>query len=507
MNKKIITASDAIDIIKDNSVIASSGFRWSGSPELILSELGKKYRQNKKPSDLTLIFASAQGDSLNNGLENLAQKGLFKRVIGGFWGISPKLFDLANNNDFEAYNLPQGIITRLYSAITSNAPGVITKTGLGTFIDPRMEGGKLNNRTNDNLIEVVRIRNEDYLLYHSIQLDIGFIRGTYADESGNLSLDKEAVSLELLPLAMAVHNCGGKIIAQVEKIVDKGFINPKNVAVPGYLVDYIVVAENIDKEHRQCCAYTYEPSLAGNKIKDKIPLDITQSLKRKVIAQRAIKELRSGNIVNLGQGIPTDIIPLLKNYPGIRDIHFTLESGISGGVPHAVPDFGISYNPESMIRPDDMFYFFNGGGLDVCFLGFAEVDKVGNINVSKFGNKFVGCGGFIDIAQNTKNVVFCGTFTAKGLKVLKENGYLVIKSEGELPKFVNRVQQITFNPSVTHIKDQDITIITERCVFKVKKEGLELIEIAPGIDLNNNILSIIDFEIKISPNLKPMLIE
>ena len=507
MNNKVISVLDAINIIQDNATIASSGFRWSGSPELILSELGKKYRQNKKPKDLTLIFASAQGDSVSNGLENLAQKGLLKRVIGGFWGITSRLLDLANNNEFEAYNLPQGVIARLYSAIASNSPGVITKTGLGTFIDPRMEGGKLNNKTTDDLIELVQIRNKDYLLYHSLNLDIGFIRGTYADGNGNISLDKEAVYLELLPLAMAVHNCGGKVIAQVEKIVDKGSINPKNVAVPGYLVDHIVVAENVEKDHKQCCAYTYEPSLAGNEIKDVIPLDITKSVVRKIIAQRAIKELESGNIVNLGQGIPTDIIPLLKRYPHIRNIHFTLESGVSGGVPHAVPDFGTSYNPESMIRPDDMFYFFNGGGLDVSFLGFAEVDKFGNINVSKFGSNFVGCGGFIDIVQNTKTIVFCGTFTTKGLKILKKNDRLIIESEGKLCKIVNQVKQITFNPSVTHIKDQNIILITERCVFKVKKGGLELIEIAPGIDLNNDILSIIDFDIQISPNLIPMSLE
>jgi len=340
-----------------------------------------------------------------------------------------------------------------------------------------------------------------------MHLDIGLIRGTSADENGNITLDKEAAYLELLPLAMAVHKCGGKVIAQVEKIVNAGDINPKSVAVPGYLVDYIVVADNIGTQHRQCSAHIYEPSLAGNETKDVITLGVTESITRRIIAQRAIKELESGNIVNLGQGIPTDIIPLLKLYPDLSDIHFTLESGVSGGIPHAVPDFGVSYNPESMIRPDDMFNFYNGGGLDVSFLGFAEVDKMGNINVSMFGNKFVGCGGFIDISQNTKKLVFCGAFSAKGLKILKENGRIKIESEGKLCKFVNQVKQITFSPAITSVKNQNITLITERCVFRVSKEGLVLIEIAPGIDLENDILSIIDFDIEISPNLKPMPLE
>ena len=507
MNKKLIKVSDAVNLIADGSVIASSGFRWSGSPEKILSELGRSFRENRKPKDITLVFASAQGDSVTNGLEHLAQEGMLKRVIGGFWGITPKLLDLALKGSFEAYNFPQGLIARLYSAIASNSPGIITKTGLGTFLDPRIEGGRLNDRTTEELTEIVQLKGEEYIFYHSLHLDIGFIRGTYADENGNISLEKEAVSLELLPLAMAVHNCGGKVIAQVEKIIPQGTINPKCVAVPGYLIDYLVIADDLDVEHRQCCAATYDPSLAGNEIKDIKGAAVTESLIRRIIAQRAIRELNNGDIVNLGQGIPTDIIPLLKHYPHLSDIHFTLESGVSGGIPHAVPDFGISNNPDSMIRPDDMFNFYNGGGLDITFLGFAEVDKNGYVNVSKFGNNFVGCGGFIDIAQNTRKVVFCGAFSAKGLKIVQENGKIKIESEGKLHKFVNKVKQITFNPAITSLENQEVILITERCVFKLDEDGIELVEIAPGIDLNKDILEHIEFDLRVSPNLKSMSID
>jgi len=502
---KVVSANYAIRTIKDNDVIASSGFRWSGSPEVLLSELGLNYDNNNSPKNLTLIYSSAQGDSLTNGLENLAHKGLLKRVIGGFWGINPKLFELAKNNDIEAYNFPQGVIARLYSYIGSKAPGLITKTGLGTFIDPRHGGGKLNSITKDDLIDVIQIYGEEYLLYKSLIIDIGLIRGTSADSDGNISIDKEAAILEILPLAIAVHNSGGKVIAQVEKIIEKNTINSKNVIIPGYLIDYVVLSLDNKSDHRQSCKYTYEPSLAGiiNKDSNKIRVnDPTEKIERQIIAKRAIKELKDGDIVNLGQGIPTDIIPLLKNNSNLKNIHFTLESGVSGGVPLAVPDFGISYGPESMIRPDDMFMLFNGGGLDVSFLGFAQIDKLGNINVSKFGNNFVGCGGFIDIAQNTKKIIFCGCFNAKGLNVIIENRKLVISSEGKLKKFINNVEQITYNPKHSSNKNQIMKIITERCVFEYINNRLEITEIMDGVNLNTQILSLIDFDISVSKKLR-----
>ncbi len=507
---KIISAIEAIKIIQDNDVIASSGFRWTGSPELLLSELGSNYKKNNSPKNLTLIFSSAQGDSISNGLENLAHKGLLKRVIGGFWGINPKLYELAKNNHIEAYNLPQGVLTRLYSAIASKSPGLITKTGIGTYIDPRNEGGKLNKITKDDLIEVLQICSEEYLLYKSLKIDIGFVRGTTADSNGNLSIDKEAARLEILPLAMAVHNSGGKVIAQVENVIEKGTNNSKNIIVPGYLVDYVVLSKDKETDHRQSCEYIYEPSLAGNistNQKNIIIKNPANKLERQIIAKRAIEEIKDGDIINLGQGIPTDIIPLVKSYSNLKNVHFTLESGVSGGIPLAVPDFGISYEPESMIRPDDMFMLFNGGGLDVAFLGFAQVDKTGNVNVSKFGNNFVGCGGFIDIAQNTKKLIFCGGFNAKGLKVELENSSLVIASEGDLRKFINNVNQITYNPRFTSNKNQIMKIITERCVLEYKNGELELTEIMHGINLDTQILSLIEFNVNVSKDLKIMKIK
>ena len=501
---KLIAVEDVVKLIKNNSTIVSSGFRWSGSPELILSELGLLYRNNNSPKNLNLIFSSAQGDSITNGLENLAQEGLLRRVIGGFWGISPKLYELAKNNKLEAYNLPQGVLTRIFSSIASNSPGFITKTGLGTYIDPRNGGGRLNDITKKDIIKIISIENNEYLLYKNFNLDFGFLRGTYADENGNISLEDEAVTLELLSIAMAVHNCGGKVIIQVKDVVNNGKIKPKNVAVPGYLIDYVVIAKNIKEYHRQSCGEIYDPSLAGNEIRRKIFMEASDILPRKIIAQRAIKELKSGDIINLGQGIPTDIIPLLKTEKSLTNINYTLESGVSGGTPHSIPDFGISYNPESMIRPDDMFNFFSGGGLDVSFLGFAEIDSEGNINVSKLAEKFVGCGGFIDIAQNTKKIIFCGTFTTKGLVISKINNKINIVKEGSILKFKNQLSQITYNPNYSK-NSQIIKIITERCVFEIIDGKICLSEIYPGIDIKNQILSLIDFKINVNSKLGSML--
>ena len=312
---KLVSPSEAIDKIKDNYVLASSGFRWIGSPELLLSTLGSKFCKENSPSDLTLIFSSAQGDSISNGLENLAHKGLLKRVIGGFWGINPKLYSLAKQNYIQAYNFPQGVITKLYSSIASKSPGLLTKTGIGTYIDPRKEAGKLNKVSREDLIKVVKIFDEEYLLYKSMNIDIAFIRGSIADYNGNVAIVKEAAKLEILPLAIATHNSGGKVIVQVEKFSREKLIDAKKIAVPGYLIDSVVLSVEAKNDHRQSCTNVYEPKFSGN-LNEKsryVPvIPKTNKLERSIIAERALKEIQDGDIINLGQGIPTDIIPLLE---------------------------------------------------------------------------------------------------------------------------------------------------------------------------------------------------
>jgi propionate CoA-transferase len=504
MQNKVISATNAIEMIKNGSTLATTGFRWAGSPELLLSELGRRYKDKKIPCNLTIVFSSAAGDSVSNGIEHLAQKGFLERVVGGYWGLTPQLLKLALNGEFEAYNFPQGQIAKLYSSIAAKMPGLVTKIGLGTFIDPRIEGGRLNDRTPNDLVEVVTLRGEEYLLYHSFPIDIGFIRGTYADQEGNISIEQEAAHLEMLPLAMAVHNSGGKVFAQVKEVVDTENILAKSVIVPGYLVDYIVVANDFDKDHRQCGEVTYDPCYSGEK-KKVLGIDkLTDSIIRKIISQRAIKELKNGNIINLGQGIPTDIIPILRQHPTLSNIHYTVESGVSGGIPNAVPDFGISSNPESMIRQDDMFTFYNGGGLDITFLGFAEVDSKGNVNVSNFGNRAGECGGFIDISQYTRKLVFCGSFSAKGLSVDKVGNTIKIVEEGSLKKFVKRIKQITFSGQFASQNKQEVLFITERGVFRLINDEIELIEIAPGVNLEEDIIKNMDFIPRISSELKMM---
>lgn len=494
MKTEFIRAKEVPDLIKDGDVLAIEGFIGTGVAEEIHEVLGSHYEEKKHPKNLTLIYAAGIGDGATRGLNHYAKNGMLKRVIGGHWGLAPMLQPLVSKNKIEAYNFPQGVISQMFREIAAKKPYLFTKVGLGTFVDPRICGGKLNERTKENLVQCVEFEGEEYLAYSLIKPDVAILKGTYADEKGNISFDDEPLTLEATSLAMATKNSGGIVIVQVKRKVKNGSLDPKLVKIPGLFVDYVVEVED-ETKHMQTFKTQYNSDfLNSNVIKTDKVMDTPLSI-RKVIARRSALFIpKKAQIVNYGIGMPEMISTVLKEENANEKFTTTIEPGSFGGIPVGGLDFGAAIAPEAIIDQNLMFDFYDGGGIDIAFLGLAECDKNGNINVSKFGPKIAGAGGFINITQNTKNVVFCGTFTAGGLKTEVIDGKLIIINEGKNKKFVENVEQITFSGNTALKNKQNIYYVTERAVFKLTTKGLQLIEIAPGIDLDKDILSNMSFK-------------
>ena len=493
MKNKVISATEAIALIRDGDVVCTTGFVQSCIPEALHAALEKRFVDTKAPRDLTLIMCAGAGDSKGLGTGRLHHEGLLKRVIAANFGRMPKVAQAAQENKIQGYNLPQGIISKLYRSCASGQPGLFSKVGLQTYVDPRLGGGKVNSVTTEDIVKLEVIDGREWLFYKATPIDVALIRATSADPSGNLSMEKEALTLDCLAQAMAAHNNGGVVIAQVERIVEQGSIRPKDVKVPGILVDAVVVADSPEM-HRMNYGVMYDPSLSGE---IRVPTDAIAKMEldeRKIIARRAAFELPINGAINLGVGAPDGVASVAAEEKVTPYLTMTTEAGAVGGVVAGGSSFGSSANAHSIIDQNVMFGFYHGGGLDLTCLGMAECDQHGNVNTSRFGGRLNGCGGFIDISQNSRAVVFAGTFTAGGLEVDIAYGKLKIVKEGRARKFVKAVEQITFSGDYAANKSQPVIYVTERCVFQLTPGGLELIEVAPGIDIEKHILAHMDFK-------------
>lgn len=492
---KLVSAEFAANLVKDGMTLGVGGFVGFNVAEEILVALENKYTSVGEPKDLTVFHCAGVGDGATRGMNHLGHEGLIKRLICGHVGLAPMVGSLCVDNKIECFIIPQGVCSHILRATAGKKPGLITHVGLKTYADPRNEGCKGNQaavESGHDVCELVHVAGKDYMFYKSVPLDICFIRGTYADENGNITMDKEALISDVLEMAMATHNSGGIVVCQVEKVVQKGTLSPKDVKVPGFLVDYLV--EGKEENHRQWFVDDdYHPELVGD---IKIPMGAIEPMPlnpRKVIGRRGAMLLKKGNVVNLGIGVP-EAVAAVAGEEGCSDaITLSIESGVLGGVPTGGKGIGATVNPESMFKQPDCFDFYDGSGLDMAFLGSAEVDEKGNVNVSKFGGRMVGPGGFINITQNAKTVIFCGTFTAGKMKCEIKDGKLNIIEDAPGIKYIKSVEQITYSAEYGVESGQQVYYLTERAVFKLSPEGLELIEIAPGVDLQKHILDKMEF--------------
>lgn len=499
---KIITAAEAAAQVPDGAVINTEGFVQAGLSETLNRALEQRFLETGHPKDLTIFTIAGQGAGAGTGSDHFAHEGMVKRLIAGHYNLAPTLRAMAIEGKIEAYNLPQGTMAQMVRDAAGKRVGTITHVGLNTYVDPRIEGAKVNSKTTEDIVKLIEIEGEEKLLFKSQPLDVTFIRGTYADESGNISLEKECCTLDATSLAQCAKNNGGKVFVQVEKVVANGSLDPRTVKIPGIYVDAVIIAEGDD--NAQIYKQEYDGSMTGD---FRVPLGSLEAPKldaKKIIARRAAMELQKGAVVNLGIGVP-EFVSAVANEEGIGDwMTLTVEAGPVGGVPQGGSRFAGSVNVDCILAQPYQFDFYDGGGIDQAFLGLAQVDEKGNLNVSKFGGRIAGCGGFINISQNAKKVYYLGTFTTGGLKIATGNGKLEITQEGKSKKFVKEVEQITFSGSYAAKIGQPVIYITERAVFELRPDGVYLTEIAPGIDLQTQVLDLMDFAPKMDGEPKLM---
>ena len=500
---RVLTAEEAALLVNDGDTIATGGFVSCACPEALSKALEKRFLETGHPRDLTLFFAAGQGHRDGTGGDHYGHEGMVKRVIGGHWDRAPKLGDLALSNKIEAYNLPQGVISHMYRDIAAHNIGTITHVGLYTFADPPQRRRQTQRCHQGGPGEGRRDRGPGAVALQGVPPSMwcSCVPATPTSTATAPFTGRSAPSTSPPWLRPARTPAAGSS-SRWKKIVQGGSLDPKLVAIPGIYVDSIVVGSIEDNE--QCLGMPYDGSLTGE---FRIPVDAIPPIPldaKKIIARRAAMELPQDAIVNLGTGAPEKIANVAAE-EGISDkMTLTVEAGSIAGVPMGGTQFGAAANSMAIIPHNVQFDFYQGGGLDVAFLGLAETAPNGDLNVSKFGTRLAGAGGFIDITQNAKKVVYCGTFTAKGLKTACEDGKLVIVQEGAKKKFVNQVEHITFSGKYAVQVKQPVLYITERAVFELRPEGVTLIEIAPGIDLQTQVLDQMEFMPKIAEDLKLM---
>lgn len=508
--KPILAAEEAARLIRSGAVVTVSSSAAQLVPDKVLGAIEARFLASGEPRDLTVVFPVAVGDSFGTpGLDHLAHPGLIRRLIGGSYvnapasAPPPRISAMIQADQVEAYNLPLGVLMHLHRDIAAGKPGTVTQIGLGTFVDPRDQGGRMNGVTPPDLVEVVQLLGREWLLYRAFPIDVAIIRGTTADARGNLTLEHEGVVLAVLAQAMAAHNSGGTVIAQVKRVAAAGTLSPHMVKVPGILVDAIVV----DPEQRQNTGIAYDPAISGEIRTATYPVEPLALGPEKVIARRALCQLRPGDIVNLGFGI-SSLVPQVALEEGVFDrLHFTVEQGAIGGLPLTGFAFGASHNPEAIIDSAAQFDLIDGGGVTAGCLSFAEVDDRGNVNVSRLTAQphvLAGAGGFVNIAQGTRKILYCGTLTAGGLDIRVGDGGIRIVRDGRFPKFVARTQHVTFNGPLAAKQGQEVWYVTERGVFRLTADGLLLTEVAPGVDVEADIQARVGFPLRVAQDLRRM---
>jgi acyl CoA:acetate/3-ketoacid CoA transferase len=507
---QVVSPTDAASLIAGGTTVTVSSSSGLGCPDAVLRAIGERFAVSGEPRALTMIHPIAAGDMYGiDGIDHLAQQGLIKRVIAGSYPSgpsskpSPRIWRMIDENAIEAYNLPSGVLFHMLREAAAKRPGVLTTVGMDTVVDPRRAGGRMNAATTEDIVRVVEFDDRDWLFYPALPVDVAIIRGTTADEFGNIAMEHEGAYLGAYDQALAARNCGGVVIAQVKRLVAAGSLPPQSVRVPGILVDYVVLAP----DQMQTTETPYEPAISGEIRRPESSFALAPWGPDKVIARRAAMELRHGDVVNLGFGISA-LAPRILLEEGLHGtVTWVIEQGAVGGMPLLEFQFGCAANAEAIVSSPDQFTYFQGGGFSRSLLSFMQVDSDGNVNVSRLGARphvTAGIGGFIDITANARHLVFSGYFTAGGLAISFVDGEARIEREGRARKFVPEVEQVTFSGQRARQIGQRVTYITERCVLRLEEEGLTVVEIAPGVDLERDVLGQADIPLCVSPDLELM---
>lgn len=486
MRAQLLSLDDAAALVRDRDTVALAA-NGGGmlEPTELIAALERRFLETSTPRDLHLVHALGAGDRASRGLNGFAHEGMVRRVTGGHWTWSPAMMRLAAEEKIEAYTMPAGVITHLLRESGARRPGLVTRTGMHTFADPRLKGCKANASAQDDVVELLEFDGAEYLRYRPFHVDVAIIRGTEVDERGNIGADAEPATLDALECAQAARGSGGIVIVQVKRKT-AGSLDPRRVFVPSALVDYVVVVS----EQRQTYLTEEDPALfdPAPASPTPVPAGFADAI-RAVVARRAAMEVRDGDFLNLGFGMSADVGHVLREQGRLGSVTLAVEQGLYDGELELGDLFGMSVGPSARVSSAIQFDIFASGLIDVTCLGMAQADRYGNVNVSAFGGKVMGPGGFVDISQNARRAIFCGAFRAKGLRVSLADGGLRIEQEGQVAKLVPDVEEVTFAGRLAAAEGRRALYVTERCVFELTPDGLALIEVAPGIDVERDVLA------------------